>query len=686
MSELRLETFSMPAAGLGPENPLPPLRTGQELHVVNEVDPAVPAEMMQNIRYGRVPSILPYSVQDGYGRDRHRRDFRVAVLENETLKAIFLLEFGGRLWSLYHKPAQRELLYVNPVFQPANLALRNAWFSGGVEWNIGTIGHSPFTCAPLHAARVNCPDGTPILRMYEWERIRQVPFQIDAYLPNGSAVLFVRVRITNPLDREIPMYWWSNIAVPETSKTRVVIPADSAYRFSYDQLKVIPVPEHKGTDITYPNQIRSSSDYFFHIPDNCRPWISALDDNGKGLVQVSTHRLKGRKLFVWGMDTGGRKWQEFLSESGQAYLEIQAGLARTQLEHIPMPAKADWSWTEAYGLLEAEAATVHGSNWESAQRSVENALEQLISGDELEAVHQDGEAFQDQPPVEILQHGSGWGSLEALRRESEGEVPFSTTGLVFDKDSITDDQTPWISLVNMGVIPGTDPNSVPQGFMIQDEWKALLEAFVKSDQITNWFAWLQLGVMRFFADNRDGARQAWEQSLSYAVTPWALRNLAIFAFEDGQIEKAVSLYIDSVRMKPDLIPLAIECGYVLLQSEQPQKWLDLITELSMEVRSAGRIQLLEAQAALAVGDFLKVEQFFADEAVIPDIREGEISLSDFWFEYQLKRLSSQENSQIDDELRARVYREFPVPTHIDFRMKIDPFEHPRDLNKVTKTQ
>lgn len=209
---------------------------------------------------------------------------------------------------------------------------------------------------------------------------------------------------------------------------------------------------------------------------------------------------------------------------------------------------------------------------------------------------------------------------------------------------------------------------------------------MKSDQITNWFAWLQLGVMRFFADNRDGARQAWEQSLSYAVTPWALRNLAIFAFEDGQIEKAVSLYIDSVRMKPDLIPLAIECGYVLLQSEQPQKWLDLITELSMEVRSAGRIQLLEAQAALAVGDFLKVEQFFADEAVIPDIREGEISLSDFWFEYQLKRLSSQENSQIDDELRARVYREFPVPTHIDFRMKIDPFEHPRDLNKVTKTQ
>jgi hypothetical protein len=674
MSELRLEKLSMPAAELAPENPLPPLLTGRELHVVDEVDPAVPAEMLRNIRYGRVSSILPYTIQDRYTRDRLHRDFRVAILENENLKATFLLEFGGRLWSLYHKSARRDLLYVNPVFQPANLALRNAWFSGGVEWNIGTIGHSPFTCAPLHAARVIHPDGTPILRMYEWERIRQVPFQIDAYLPDGSTVLFVRVRITNPHDREIPMYWWSNMAVPETPETRVIVPATSAYRFNYDRLMVIPVPEYEGNDNTYPNRIRSSSDYFFHIPDSYRHWITAMDSAGKGLIQVSTRRLKGRKLFVWGMDSGGRKWQEFLSEPGQAYLEIQAGLAHTQLEHIPMPAKADWSWTEAYGLLEAEAATVHSSDWESAQRSVEDALDQLITGDALEAVHQDGKAIQDIPPVEIFQHGSGWGSLEALRREMEGEAPFATTGLVFDKTSLTDNQAPWVSLVDKGIVPGADPDSIPRGFMIQDEWKKLLEESVKLEHRANWLAWLQLGVMRFSANDRDGARQAWEQSLQYVSTPWAIRNLAILALEDGRNEEAVSLYIDAVRMKPELLPLAIECGYVLLHSGEPQKWLDLMSELPISARSTGRIQLLEAQAALAVGDFLKVGQYFSKEVIIPDLREGELSLSDFWFEYQLQRLSSQENCKVDDDLRARVYREFPVPTHLDFRMKIEPIE------------
>jgi hypothetical protein len=374
------------------------------------------------------------------------------------------------------------------------------------------------------------------------------------------------------------------------------------------------------------------------------------------------------------MDPGGRKWQEFLSEPGQAYLEIQAGLSHTQLEHIPMPAKADWSWTEAYGLLEAEAAAVHGSDWEGAQRSVEDALEQLITAEALDAVHQDGETFQDQPPVEILQHGSGWGSLETLRRNIFGEPPFSTTSLVFDEVSLTDDQAQWVALAKKGVMPGTDPDSVPQGFMIQDEWKAMLEAFVKSEQGANWLAWLHLGVMRFSANNHDGARQAWKQSLQYAVTPWAMRNMAVLAQEDKRMADAADLYAGAVRMQPELLPLVVECGSFLIQTGQHQKWLALLEELPPSICSIGRLRLLEAQAALAANEFERVERFFADQVTIPDLREGELSLSDFWFEYHLKRLSRLENLSIDDALRTRVNREYPVPEHFDFRMKITKLE------------
>src|SRR6185312_15830011 len=116
---------------------------------------------------GHEHSILPYRLQDQYDRQRSPRPFKSIVLENDHLRAVFLPELGGRLWSLIHKPTNRELLFVNPVFQPANLAVRDAWFSGGVEWNVSIIGHCPFTCASLFAARVMRDDGTPMLRMYE---------------------------------------------------------------------------------------------------------------------------------------------------------------------------------------------------------------------------------------------------------------------------------------------------------------------------------------------------------------------------------------------------------------------------------------------------------------------------------------------------------------------------------------
>ena len=288
MSELRLETLTMPTADVGPVNPLPPLLVTDDLHTV--VDPGeADAEMRHNVGYGRVRSVLPYLVQDGYGRDRRPAEHKVAVLENDVLRATFLLNLGGRLWSLVHKPTGRELLYRNPVLQPANLALRNAWFAGGVEWNIGTIGHSPTTCEPLHAARVLQPDGTPVLRVYEFERLREVVFQVDAWLPEGSPVLLVHVRIVNPNDAETPMYWWSNVAVPQADDVRVLAPADEAWQFAYDSpLRRVPIPVLDGQDRTYTTRAAEAADYFFAIADDQRRWVTALDGRGTGLVEVCT--------------------------------------------------------------------------------------------------------------------------------------------------------------------------------------------------------------------------------------------------------------------------------------------------------------------------------------------------------------------------------------------------------------
>src|SRR5690606_18391787 len=129
-------------------------------------------EQQELLGYETGERYLPYRIQDRYTRDRQEITLKTIILENENLQAVFFPEYGGRLYSLHDKRTGQEILYKNPVFQPANLAILNAWFSGGIEWNIGQLGHTFTTSSPLHAAKLHDDEGNAFLRMYEYERCK----------------------------------------------------------------------------------------------------------------------------------------------------------------------------------------------------------------------------------------------------------------------------------------------------------------------------------------------------------------------------------------------------------------------------------------------------------------------------------------------------------------------------------
>ena len=661
----------MPAAQLGGENPLTPLRG-----YATASNAGAPDAAGRDVDYpdrGREGSILPYRLQDQYDRRRSPRVFKAIVLENRHLKATFLPEVGGRLWSLVHRSSGRELLFVNPVFQPANLAVRDAWFSGGVEWNVSIIGHSAFTCAPVFAARVVADDGTSALRLYEWDRVRCVPFQIDFWLPDEVPFLMARVRITNPNDRTIPMYWWSNIAVPEREDVRVLGPATQAYRHDYDGTLVgHDVPMYGGVDVTYTTNRRGAADLYFRIPPENRPWIASLDGEGRGLVHTSTDRLIGRKMFNWGMDPGGRRWQEFLAEPGQAYIEIQGGLAQTQGEYVPMPAGAEWSWLEAYGLIEADASRVHGADWSAAYRCVEEVLERRLPRKWVEEeFERSAAAIADRRPVEMLHEGAGWGALERIRRERAGEKPFASSALPFRDTTIGDEQRPWIALLETGKLPFRAVSSGPGSLMIQPQWRELLERSVRAGGGENWLSWYHLGVMRYRAGERDPAREALRRSLDHEASPWAYRDLAVMADEDRDVAAAADLWRKASRLAPNLAPLAIETVKAILKSGEHDSLARYVESLPPAVRAHGRIRLLRAMAALAQGNLAEVGAYFEGDLDIANIREKETILSDLWFGWHEQRIARERGVPVDDEICQLVRREFPPPQRFDFRLKAD---------------
>ena len=666
MGQLTISSLVMPAAAMPAENPLTPLRSYDTASAVGASAP-----QSDYPDRGREHSILPYRLQDQYDRTRTPRTFATAVLENDFLRATFLLELGGRLWSLIDKRTGRELLYVNPVFQPANLAVRDAWFTGGVEWNISIIGHGPLTCAPLFAARVRADDGSDILRLYEWDRIRHVPFQIDFWLPRDKPFLFTRPRIVNPNDHTVPMYWWSNIAVPERQDVRVLGPATRAYRHDYDgSLVEHEVPIYDGADVTYTTNRKSAADLYFRIPENHRPWIAALDAEGRGLVHASTSRLRGRKIFNWGMDPGGRRWQEFLSQPGEAYIEIQGGLAQTQGDYLAMPAGADWSWLEAYGLIEADPKIAHGQDWPAAFGAVERELNKILPQQRLDDdLSRTAATIADRVPSEIFHEGSGWGALENRRRHAAGQPPFASAALPFPHNTIAREQLPWLTLLQTGALPSHDPTHAPDSLMVQPEWRALLEQSVRAGgRGAHWTSWYHLGVMRYRAGDLPAAREAWQQSLRADANLWATRDLAFLALDEGDEPTAVELYLKAVPMAPHLVPLAIECAKMLLKTRRFADLSQFADTLPPDVRSAGRIRLLRAMAALEQADLTTVANYFEGDVDIANIREKETTLSDLWFGWQEQRVARERGVKVDDALRKFVRREFPPPVWFDFRL------------------
>ena len=669
MSACYIAPYVIPAATLGPENPLPDIKNVSYIHAEIEVTGAVPENLTAWIDKGMVDTLLPYTQQDCYDRKRVLRSFKAVILENAHLKATFIPELGGRLWSLWDKDSGRELLYCNPVFQPGNLALRNAWFSGGVEFNVSIKGHHPMTCSDMFARHITMADGTPGVRMYEYERIRGTAYGFDAWLPEDSRLLFIRPRIENTMDHAVWTYWWSNIAVAYTEGMRIIAPADKTFvNYADDNhyyLDFADVPVAKGVDISYPKNVKIAQDFFFYIPDRDPKWIAAVDEEGVGMMQCSTRELLGRKLFVWGDSHGGDNWKNFLSDgSNDGYVEIQAGLARTQLEHIPLEAGSVYTWVEAYGALEEDAGKLHG-DWQTARQTVAKAMDEAFHH-RMDAVL---EGMRELPasPGSMLHTGSGWGGLEQLRRRADGEVSLSAW-YDFPEHTLTDCQKPWLKLLREGKLEPAEPMGAPEGYLVDHKWLERLERAMERPENRSWFSWMHLGIMRYAHKDLDGAVHALVESLAMESSPWVLRDLAMIygnEYSDGQraveyLERAVELERNNRWLWLDM---AVQC----IKADRCRYWVDLYPSIPEHIRSEGRLKLYTAIALTRLDQLVEACEYLNQELLVPDIKEDENLITQAWFALYGAILSRKTGVTDPALLHQLVEQEYPLGG-LDFRM------------------
>jgi tetratricopeptide (TPR) repeat protein len=619
---------------------------------------------------------LPYLIQDNYTREKRPVTIKTIILENEVLRATFLPEYGARLYSLYNKEQDRELLYVNPVFQPANLAIRNAWFSGGIEWNIGHYGHTFLTMEDYFAV-VCSNNGVEFLRFYEYERCKRVFVQMDFHLFPGYEHLTAHIRIQNTRNESIPMYWWTNIALPEDPNVRILSGTreviymkpksldgkDRIHGFAHGSMPYLE--SLGGIDASYPRNFHFSNEYFFqNLKRADCTWEAACYDDGNIFYERSTENLRYRKMFCWGTHKGGRRWKEFLSTKDTGnYVEIQAGLAPTQVHGFTLEACETISFTQVFGSTK-DASKCFQDDWQNASYLSYNLINERISCDQLIKFDNFCTSLATLQSDNIIHPGSGWGALEA--ELDPKKIP---QHLVFPSNTLGEEQEPWLHLLKKGFVLSDEKKPWPISYMTDPIWLDLLQISIVTNPTEESLNLILISIGQWENGKFYEAIRTMENALNLSESPFALRCMSMILRENGEYKKAVHYMEKAIACFCGKIPhraFAEEFIQLVLENDDCSKAWDFYENLDEQYKQEERIVLLIARAALKLKkwDFLK-QQFTKEFAII---REGDNSLSDIYKEFVYMSHEENTESKLDSLSRDNFMAAIVVPENIDFRM------------------
>jgi len=305
-------------------------------------------------QYG-VAHIYPYTLLDDIDSKIEDKTYQTLILENKYLLVTIIPDLGGRVYSVFDKVSQREVFYKNSIVRFAPLAIRGAFFSGGVEFSF-PVAHAPTTCDKVNWDISENLDGSASISIGGLEHLSRLRWTITLTLFPDRCALAQDVFLYNPGTIPGRYHYWTNASLDANEGTEFVYPLHRARSYEYagsaswpfarlDLILEDPgLPGMEGVPMWPANRLQAPVNFRWQKNMLAQVSIFGRDvewdyfgawqhkvDHGYAHVAKSKD-VSGMKLWSWGNAPVGVINQTALTDDGSVYAETQCGAMETQLD------------------------------------------------------------------------------------------------------------------------------------------------------------------------------------------------------------------------------------------------------------------------------------------------------------------------------------------------------------------
>ncbi|MGB9800237.1 MAG: DUF5107 domain-containing protein [Thermanaerothrix sp.] len=319
-------------------------------------------------QYG-VALIYPYTLLDHIDSRPTLKKYRTLVLENAYLRVTVIPDLGGRVYSVFDKVSQAEVFYKNNVVKFSPLAIRGAFFSGGIEFSF-PVAHAPTTADPVNWSIRQNADESASISFGGIEHLSRMRWMVTLSLFPDRCALAQDVTLANPYFLPGRFHYWTNASLDADDQTEFIYPFHRARSYEFagsapwpmarlDLIRDDPgLPGMEGTpkwpvDIMHdPLNLRWQKNILTHLSvfgrDITWNFFGAWQHSkNRGYVHCADPRyVAGMKLWSWGNAPIGIVNQSALTDDGSLYAETQCGALETQLDFDFLSPFATKSWRE----------------------------------------------------------------------------------------------------------------------------------------------------------------------------------------------------------------------------------------------------------------------------------------------------------------------------------------------------